>query len=122
MNLGEKLDSINNVQIDEAFVNKVESVYQTELSDEVKRVLSLSKEAVPYEDQMMLRGLSNSEILNASKNLQVDFIEHSVLPVFYTGDNDYAAYDFSEGQWCLFNIVDELKFSEGSSLADVLDI
>ena len=122
MNLREKLDSINNVQIDETYVSEVESAYQTELSDEVKRVLSLSKVAVPYEDQMMLRGLSNSEILNASKNLRVDFIEHSVLPVFYTGDNDYAAYDFSERQWCLFNIVDELKFSESSNLVDVLDI
>lgn len=122
MKLVERLDEINTIQVNEPFIQQIENIYRNELPEEVKRIVSLSGETMFYNDKPILRGLSNSEILNASEDLEVDFVSQSLLPVFDIGDNDFAAYDFSERCWCLFNIIDEIKFRKSNSLLTVLAI
>jgi len=117
MRLSEILKKLSEVTTDEAFVQSIESVYNARLSDEVKKIISLNQDAIFYEDKEIMRSLSNSEILNASEDLQVDFLGKSLLPVFDIGDNDFIIFDLSEDCWYLFNIVDEVKFKKAKSLS-----
>ena len=120
MNLKDTLSRIVSLPIDNSFVSKVENLYRTSISDDVKRVLSISKEAAFYDDVSLLRGLSNAEVLNASTDMAVDFLSKHLLPIFDIGDNDYIVYDLAEKCWHKFNIVDEVKFSKANSLSDYL--
>ena len=63
-----------------------------------------------------------TEIINATADLEVDFVAHALLPIFDIGDNDFVVFDFSENCWCLFNIVDEIKFRKTKDLINVLNI
>lgn len=120
MNLKDTLSKISALPIDSSFVSKVEDLYKTSIPEDVKRMLSISKDAVFYDDASLLRGLSNEEILNASSDMAVDFSDKHILPVFDVGDNDYIVYDFEEKCWYKFNIVDEIKFSKANSLSEYL--
>ena len=117
MKLREILMRPSEVTADEAFVQNIESLYNASLSDEVKKIISLSQDVTFYEDKEIMRSLSNFEILNASDILQVDFIDKSLLPIFDIGDNDFIVFDLSENCWYLFNIVDEVKFKKAMSFS-----
>ena len=113
MNFKDVFANINDMPINKALVERVQKRYKTEeLPDEVKRVLSLHSEVTFYDDRPLLRGLASHEVLRANEDLDVDFIAQLLLPVFDTGDNDYIVFDFSEQVWCLFNIVEEIKFKK----------
>ena len=120
MKLKDLLEKINDVPLNESLTKRIEARYKTKLSDEIKKIVSLSQETVFYEDRVLLRGLSNLEILNATEDLSVDFVGKSLLPLFDVGDNDFISYDFSENCWYMFNIVDEVKFKKASSIFSYL--
>jgi len=120
MELKEILKDLNKVQTDNFLVNKIETLYKTELPNDLKKIVSLNKDTIFYEDKDMLRGLSFNEILNASDDLEVGFIELNLLPLFDIGDNDFIVYNFKKKCWSLFNIVDEILFRETSDLLDYL--
>lgn len=118
MKLKDTLAKLEEVKIDADFTAQIEAMYKADLPDEVKRILSLSNEAVFYEDFSLLRGLSHAEIIDASVDMAVDFIAKGILPLFDVGDNDYIVYDILEKVWCKFNIVDEVKFSTSHSISE----
>ena len=120
MKLSEVLIKLSDVTIDQTFVRSIETKYNAKLTDEVKKIISLNADTVFYDDKEVLRGLSNSEILNATEDLQVDLICKSLLPVFDTGDNDFIVFDLSENCWYLFNIVDEVKFKKATTISEYL--
>jgi len=117
MKLKEQLEKINDVQINEAFVNQVEGLYNKKIPDDVKKIISISSETVFYDDRPLLRGLSNSEIINAKDDLDVDFVSMLLLPIFDLGDNDFVTFDFSDNSWFLFNIVEEVKFKKAACIS-----
>jgi hypothetical protein len=121
MNLNDRIQELSKVKIDTAFVAELEKAYGVSLPDEVKRLVSLSKEAAFYDDFLLLRGLSQAEITDASSDMAVDFLGEKLLPIFDVGDNDYIVYDIANGEWCRFNIADEIRFSSGKSLFDMLN-
>jgi hypothetical protein len=120
MNLKKTLSNLNDVIIDDNFVQDIEKIYNSKLSETVKRILSLTKETSFYEDKPLLRGLSKSEILNADDDLSVGFQDMGLLPIFDIGDNDFIVYSISENLWCLFNIVDEIVFKNAKELSELL--
>jgi hypothetical protein len=120
MNLKEILGKLADIQIDSGFVAQLKKMYKVDLPDEVKHIVSLSKDTVFYEDFSLLRGLSHAEISDASSDMAVDFIGKELLPLFDIGDNDYIVYDITEKVWCKFNIVDEVKFSKSKSISALL--
>ncbi len=120
MNFKDTLSKITALPIDSLFISKVEDLYKTSIPEDVKRMLSISKDAVFYDDAPLLRRLSNKEILNASSDMAVDFLEKHILPVFDVGDNDYIVYDLEKKCWYKFNIVDEIKFSKANSVSEYL--
>ena len=120
MKLKDTLTALNQQSVEAKNIGEIESVYETKLNDTVKRLVSISKKSVSYDDFSLLRSLSLKEILEASADMQVDFVSLRLLPLFDAGDNDYIVYDLNEKGWCMFNIADEIKFSKKSSLLDYL--
>lgn len=120
MNLKDILSNITSLPIDHMFFSLLEDLYKTSISEDLKRVLSISKETAFYEDAPLLRGLSYDEILNASSDMAVDFLSKQILPVFDVGDNDFIVYDLVEKCWYMFNIVDEVKFAKADFLTEYL--
>jgi hypothetical protein len=96
-------------------------MYKVQLPEAVKRVVSIiGSNTLFYEDKDILRSLSESEVLNATKDLSVDFVGKSLLPLFDIGDNDFIVYDLSEKCWYLFDIVDEVKFKKSEDISGYL--
>jgi len=120
MNLKKILSNLNDIVINGNFVQDVERLYKAELPESVKKILSLNRETNFYEDKPLLRGLSQSEILNADDDLSVGFQGMRLLPMFDIGDNDFIVYSVSENRWCQFNIVDEIAFKDAEELSELL--
>jgi hydrogenase maturation factor HypE len=120
MKLREALEKISDVLVNDDFVSDIENLYEESLSDELKKIVSLNRETEFYDDRDLLRALSNTEVLNATEDLSVDFVGISLLPLFDVGDNDFVCFDFNEKCWYLFNIVDEVKFKKSASIVDYL--
>ena len=56
------------------------------------------------------RTLSVNEILDASKDLHVDFEKQLLLPIVDVGDNDFIVYHAEDGTWSKFNIIEGCHF------------
>jgi hypothetical protein len=120
MKLADTLRTFTDICIDKKFASKVESLYSAKLPDEIKRLLSIGRESMSYEDIPLLRSLSQSEVLDASADMQVDFIGKRLIPLYDVGDNDYIVFDISNQRWCRFNIVDEVAFSYSDRLSNLI--
>ena len=83
------------------------------LPEMVKKLLSA--EANFYDTTMMYRLLGTEEILESKKNLGVDFLSKSILPLFDLQSNDFICYDIQKNGYFILNIVDEID------LIDVTD-
>jgi hypothetical protein len=118
--LKEVVTKTNQSQSDSDFTNKVEKLYKVSLTDEVKKILSMDREVIFFDDLPILRKLSMDEVLNATQELSVDFIGKHLLPLLDIGDNDYIVFDVAESFWYKFNIVDEIKFSKAGTLQEYL--
>jgi len=110
--------------VDEDFINQIETLYNSAFSEDLKRIFSLCGEVIFLEDEAhdFLRVLSRKEIISASQDLEIDFVDLMLIPLIDTGDNDFIAYDLGENHWCMFNIVDEIKFKENQSLSEYLSV
>ena len=96
-------------------INDIKNKYKaSEVSEEFERVLNNSAE------YSHIIKLENSSILDAMEDLQVNFVEYGIIPVFDAFDNDYICYQIENGKWCMFNIVDEISFKKNSTLKDLL--
>jgi hypothetical protein len=116
MKLRDALARLDNVQIDNAIIGEIETLYKTKLSSEVKKVLSLNKDGVSYDDKSVFNGLSVNAILNAYNELYVDFIGLNLLPLFDIGDSRYIVYNLKRRCYAIYNISDDDEYSEESDL------
>ena len=67
-----------------------------------------------------IRILSFDEIINAEKELHVDFKSNQIIPLVDCGENDFIVYHFFDKIWSKFNIVDETVFKKKNSLQELL--
>lgn len=58
------------------------------------------------------------EIIDASRELNVDFIKHALIPLIDCMDNDLICFDSRNGNYVMFNVVDEETFSEKNKVID----
>jgi len=116
MRLRDALAGLDSVEIDKASVREIEALYKTTLSNEVKKVISLHKDGVSYDDKSVLNGLSANAILNAYNDLYVDFIGLQLLPLFDIGDSEYIVYDLKKRCYAIYDISDDDEYSEESDL------
>ena len=118
MNIYEFFDQIDGQSINLQFIEQIEQLYEVELSDSIKKTLSVKPEGEFIESDDILRLLSHEEILDASQDLSVDFIKMKLIPILDTGDNDYIVFDLEGGFWYKFNIVDAVKYKQRQSLTE----
>jgi hypothetical protein len=114
----EYLEGMDELQIDNEKVSKIESLYGSKVPEVVKKIISNNDETIFLEE---CRVLSLVEIADAETDLHVDFKGKQILPLFDCMDNDFIVYHYGTGKWSLFNIVDECVFKMRDSLAELLE-
>ena len=118
MTRNEYLDQIERKKIDDSKVKKIESIYKSELSELLKKIVSNSAETEFLDDG--IRILSFDEIVDAEKDLHVNFKDLGILPIADCGENDFIVYHFAKDTWSKFNILDEICFKEKNELKELL--
>lgn len=118
MKILEFINSLDERSATTQSAEKIEQVYGIKLKDDIKQVLSKKPEGIFFESEDVLRLLSCEEIVDASQDMNVDFIELKLIPIIDTGDNDYIVYDIEKSSWCKFNIVDGVKFKQREALKE----
>jgi len=119
MKLIDVIRNAENIVVDGSFVSQVESVYPCKLPEFVKHILCIPDDGINYEESVLLRKLSNDMILEATEEMNSDFIGNHLLPLFDYGDNDYICYGYSSQLWCMYNIVDDISFNEHEDILDL---
>ena len=118
--LKEALKELDKVQIDDSLISEIENLYEVELPDELKKIISLNKEGVLYNDMEYLQGLSSDDILDESDDLAAECTELDLLPLFDIGENIYIVYNLQKNCWSKFNYSEEDLFDETQNLLDYL--
>jgi len=121
MNLKEEIKELDKVKIDDSLISKVEDLYEVKLSDELKRLISLNKEGVFYNDMGTLQGLSADDILDESDNLASECKELDLLPLFDIGDGIYIVYNLNKKCWSKFNVSEDDLFDEAQGLLEYIE-
>ena len=114
----EYIVAISKCNIDSDVISKIEIAYGCLLPASIKRMLSYSEESVFFDDDY--RTLSAAEILDAEKDLHVDFVSLRMIPVIDCGENDFIVYHTAEGNWSKFNIIEECVFLKKATLDELL--
>ena len=114
----EYVKSLSGLKLDESLVAKVENVYGGSFPEMVKKVITSAEDTIFFDDDY--RVLSVSEMLDAEKDLHVDFKSKGVLPLVDCGDTDFIVYHFNDDIWSKFNIVDETIFKRKVSIDELI--
>jgi hypothetical protein len=120
MKLRDAYAKLDKVQIDNSVISEIEALYKTTLSSELKKIISLNKDGVSYDDKSVFKGLSSDEILNAYDNLYVDFVELNLVPLFDISDSEYIVYDLEKRCYAIFDISDNDEYSEETDLLKIV--
>lgn len=101
-------------------LSKIQMLYGSHLSEEVTRIISKMNmiDSIFFDDEDFVKLLSVEEVIDASCDMNVDFVKHNIIPIFDIGDNDYISFNLKKCNWCKFNIVDEISFSFKASVDD----
>jgi bacterioferritin (cytochrome b1) len=118
MHIKELFRQLEKIPINEKGVASIEEKYGYQLSVEAKKIVSYSEGGSFFEDDDLIRILAIDEIINANEELNVDFVQQKLLPLIDTGDNNFIVFNFENNRWCKFNIVDETRYRESTSLFD----
>ena len=116
MKLRDALAKLDKVEIDKEIIGEIETLYKTTFSNELKKVISLNKDGVSYDDKTVFNGLSANAILNAYNDLYIDFVGLNLVPLFDIGDNEYIVYNLKKRRYALYDISDDDEYSEESDL------
>jgi hypothetical protein len=118
MKIHDFIELIDSQPMDVVFSEKLRQLYGAEIPTCLQKVVSISPEGMFFDGDDTLRLLAKTEIIEASKELQVDFIGLQLIPIFDTGDNDFIVFDIESNIWCKFNIVDSIKFKRKKALSE----
>ncbi len=115
---------ITRTLINETIINKVfiQNYFMEELqSEELKKVLSLENDFYTNQKNSEVRKLSQNEISKSEEYLDYDFKNEKLIPLFDIMDNDYLCFDNKKKEYCIFNIIDEISFSNQKDLFVLLE-
>lgn len=120
MDREEFLSSLNKTAISTENVDKIKQIYGCTPSVELKKILSFDNNGIFFDGGSFCRLLSLDEIINATRELHVDFVKHGFVPLFDIEDNNFIVWDFANNCWKKFNIVDETPYGTRKSLTEIL--
>lgn len=116
-----KQDYLNNVllcSINEKRVKALSELYGKCIDGIIAQIVSYADNAdFIGEDR---RALSFSEILNASKDYEKDFISLGIIPFIDAYDNDLIVYVITENMWAKYSLSDEVLFKKKDSIEKLL--
>jgi len=104
------IQQLDQIQVDEFAVQALNEHFQCQLPQEAQKVVSFQTEGFFFDDSIGYHLLSLKQILQASRELQVDFQFIRLMPVMDISSNDFICFDYSLNTWCVYNIVDETRF------------
>lgn len=115
----EYIEKIKIQKVDDKKIEIIQKLYTDHLPQLLKQIISDCDKAIFFEDGTRI--LSFREIVNAEKDLHVPFRKMCLIPVADCGENDFIVFDFKNGNWAMFNIVDEISFMESDSFEELLN-
>ncbi len=118
MTKSEYIEKISSMKIDDSKVRKVESIYGGGLPEVVKKIVSNNEEAEFFDDGVRI--MSFDEILDAEKDLHIEFHSKGLIPLADCGENDFIVYHLKDKIWSKFNIIDETVFKKKNDLSELL--
>ena len=117
MNAKEYLSNVMHQSIDEMKTTILEKQYHMQFPEIIKHMISCNNDPIFFDDK---RVLSYREMMDAEKDLHVDFSGRGIFPVIDCGENDFIVYHSSKNNWSIFNIVDEISFKQREQLEELL--
>lgn len=114
----EYLEQIEKKAVDDSKVQKVEAVYGDVLPELIRIIISNNNEPEFFDNGVRI--LAYNEIIDAEKDLHVDFKKKGIIPVADCGENNFVVYHFAEKIWSKFNIIDETVFKKKDCLEVLL--
>ncbi len=114
----EYFNIISNIETDKSKIERIETLYNRKLPDQLQKIISNSSETVFLDDNTRI--LSFDEIADAETDLHISFSKKGMIPVADCGENDFIVYHFDDADWSKFNIVDESIFKRKASLDELL--
>lgn len=118
MNKSEYLNAVNKWEIVDDRVEAISEIYIRRIPELLQRIISHSNEPYFFDDGSHV--LSLGEMLSIEETLGVSFSDRHLIPVIDCCDGDYIVYDYGNGIWAVYNIVDDALFRSGNSLGDLL--
>lgn len=112
------LSKVGEAKIDPKKVEKVNKLYGGAMPDIIQRIVSYGQESVFFDDGVRI--LSYEEIIDAEKDLHIEFARKGIIPIADCGENDFIVYHFKDNIWSKFNIVDESVFKKKKSIEELL--
>lgn len=101
-------------------LKRIAELYSHQLPEIVIDLLSKDEKGYFLENDN--RVLSCDEIIDAEKDLQVDFVKKGIIPIIDCGDNDFIVFILQTNKWAMYNIVDEVLFKKRDSLEDLIPL
>ncbi len=112
----EYIKKLDTKALNQKNIDKLESKYNSEFPIIINKIISTNQKPIFLDNEF--RVLSYAEILNANKQLGVDFISLHLIPILDCYNNDFICYNFKIKKWCMFNVIDECVFNERKDLKD----
>lgn len=113
----EYLNAVTECRFNTEAIKRVEDKYNLSLPDMVKCIISFSQGVVFFDNGY--RTLSLDEIVNADKEIHVNFTEKQIIPLFDCGENDFIVYNYASLEWSKFNIIEECAFKSRKTISDL---
>ena len=117
MTKSEYLKSVENWQIQDSIVDRIEKVYSKNLPELLQRIVSHTDKPFFFDDGTHI--LSYTEVLKAEEELGVAFPEKYIIPVVDCCDGNYIVYDYQNKVWAIYNIIDDIIFNQGNTLYEL---
>lgn len=117
MMLVDCLQKIRNTPVDSIVSKTLKKAYGSKVPAIVEQIVTLFKSGGFVEGY---RFLSLDEIEYAEDDLHVNFKSIGLIPLIDCGDNDFVVYNYIEGKWMMFNIIEQICFKKKKELDDLL--
>ena len=110
---------IKTVKINESKIRQIEKIYGS-LPDEVQRIISLSSRTIFFSNKEGYRTLSISEIIDAEKDMQINFVKEKMIPIIDCSDNDFIVFHTDTKTWSKYSLDDNSIYKETNKFEDLL--
>lgn len=115
----EFLSKIKTVKINESKIRQIEKIYGS-IPKEVQKIISSSSRTIFFSNKDGYRTLSISEIIDAEKDMQINFVKEKMIPIIDCSDNDFIVFHTDTKTWSKYNVDDDRIYKETHKFEDLL--